>query len=199
MRSLGITQQALATALSCTRGAVGHYLAGRRTPSLQQLESLAAALETSPAWLLYGVAGGIGDDRGTYTGAGPPVPVLADTVAGRYPGARARLSLAAPDHCYAVTVGNDDYAPRARAGEVLLVDASAEPAPGDEVLVIYRDGSAGFHSYLDGGRGHITLDNVCGPRQPRRVAPRDIRSLQRVAAVCRGGVTEIDGGAAGTG
>jgi len=199
MRGLGITQQDLSAALSCTRGAVGHYLSGRRTPSLQQLEAIAGALDTSPAWLLYGGREGISDAAGTYGDAHFRAPILADTAAGRYRRATSFLLLPSlTGKCYAVSVGNSDFAPRAWPGECLLVDPLADPAPGDEVFVIYRNGSTGFHAYLDGGGGRITLDSVCGARQPLRVAARAIKSLHRVIAIVRGGIKDAGDEAAGT-
>ena len=42
MTASGTSQGSLARALDCTRGAVGHYLAGRRQPTLAQMEQLSA-------------------------------------------------------------------------------------------------------------------------------------------------------------
>lgn len=58
MASLGLTQEDLKGAFGVTtRGAVGHYLTGRRTPTPEQLISLADLLQCSVGWLLVGEAG----------------------------------------------------------------------------------------------------------------------------------------------
>lgn len=55
MKALGMTQEELAGKMGITRGAVTHYLAGRRQPPLQQFQKIAAILKVSPAWLQFGV------------------------------------------------------------------------------------------------------------------------------------------------
>lgn len=54
MKELSITQEMLATKMGITRGAVTHYLAGRRNPPLRQFQKMAAILKTDPAWLQFG-------------------------------------------------------------------------------------------------------------------------------------------------
>ena len=55
MAELGITQEDLCAPLKVkTRGAVGHYLACRRTPTPEQVEALAKALRCTVDWLLGG-------------------------------------------------------------------------------------------------------------------------------------------------
>lgn len=55
MKEQGITQDALTNVLGVsTRGAVGHYLSGRREPSAAQLQSLAKFLKVDLSWLLTG-------------------------------------------------------------------------------------------------------------------------------------------------
>ena len=49
-----LTQQDIADTLGVTRGAVGHYLVGRRDPSINQIIELAACLDVSVGWLLAG-------------------------------------------------------------------------------------------------------------------------------------------------
>ena len=56
MKSLQMTQEMLANKLGITRGAVGHYLGGRRSPPMEHFEKLATVLKTSPAWLQYGLS-----------------------------------------------------------------------------------------------------------------------------------------------
>ena len=53
MKEKRVTQDALTDVLGVsTRGAVGHYLSGRREPSADQLRSLAEFLGVNISWLL---------------------------------------------------------------------------------------------------------------------------------------------------
>lgn len=56
MEALSMTQERLAHKMGLTRGAITHYLAGRRVPPLQQFKKLAAVLKADPAWLQYGTS-----------------------------------------------------------------------------------------------------------------------------------------------
>ncbi len=56
MQALQITQETLANKLGITRGAITHYLSGRRSPPLAHFQKLASALKTDPAWLQYGIS-----------------------------------------------------------------------------------------------------------------------------------------------
>ncbi len=48
----GLTHQEIADALGVTRGAVGHWLCGRREPTLTQFVEICTALDVSVGWLL---------------------------------------------------------------------------------------------------------------------------------------------------
>lgn len=53
MKEKSITQESLTSVLGVsTRGAVGHYLSGRRDPSPKQLVNLAGVLDVSVGWLM---------------------------------------------------------------------------------------------------------------------------------------------------
>jgi SOS-response transcriptional repressor LexA len=56
MKELGLTQEVLAEKMGITRGAITHYLAGRREPPLRQFQKLATILKADPAWLQFGEA-----------------------------------------------------------------------------------------------------------------------------------------------
>src|SRR3990167_7233719 len=56
MKAMGFTQEALAKKMGLTRGAITHYLSGRRAPPLKQLEKMADILQTEASWLQYGLA-----------------------------------------------------------------------------------------------------------------------------------------------
>lgn len=55
MQELDMTQEVLANKLGITRGAVTHYLCGRRVPALKQFKKLSLILKCNPAWLQFGV------------------------------------------------------------------------------------------------------------------------------------------------
>ena len=54
MKELDMTQEVLARKMGITRGAITHYLAGRRIPPLKQFQKIATVLKIDPAWLQYG-------------------------------------------------------------------------------------------------------------------------------------------------
>lgn len=54
MKELDMTQETLANKMGITRGAITHYLSGRRVPPLKQFHKLALILKVDPAWLQYG-------------------------------------------------------------------------------------------------------------------------------------------------
>jgi SOS-response transcriptional repressor LexA len=56
MKELGLTQEDVAKKMGITRGAITHYLAGRRQPPLSQFSKLALILEVDPSWLQFGTA-----------------------------------------------------------------------------------------------------------------------------------------------
>lgn len=54
MKELQLTQAELADKIGISRGAITHYLAGRRIPRHEQFLKLAEVLECNPSWLQYG-------------------------------------------------------------------------------------------------------------------------------------------------
>ena len=80
MRARGVSQQDLSRLLECTRGAVGHYLSGRRHPSLEQMEIIARELGVDLLWLLRGdPPGGVADSPGGDSYAGVHIPIMGST------------------------------------------------------------------------------------------------------------------------
>jgi len=55
MKETGLTQEEVAEKMGITRGAITHYLAGRRIPPLKQFQKLASVLKVDPAWLQFGI------------------------------------------------------------------------------------------------------------------------------------------------
>src|SRR5579872_2586756 len=82
MEELGMTQEMLANKMGITRGAITHYIAGRRQPPLRQFQKLAAILKVDPAWLQYGTkvneyeATRTGTEKGKAIQSKSPLPIL---------------------------------------------------------------------------------------------------------------------------
>lgn len=55
LKELSMTQDVLAKQMEVTRGAIAHYLSGRRVPPTKQFQKLAEILEVDPIWLQYGI------------------------------------------------------------------------------------------------------------------------------------------------
>src|SRR5690606_1093712 len=55
LKELSMTQDMLAEQMGITRGAIAHYLGGRRVPPIRQCQKMAKILKVEPAWLQYGV------------------------------------------------------------------------------------------------------------------------------------------------
>lgn len=184
MQSRGISQEALAVSISCTRGAVGHYLNGRRSPSLEQMNRIAAALQADPAWLLFGVDGdGIREGGAAYHGPAAFVPLAGEIGNHARRRVHGHVSLAVAADCYAVLITSNDYEPRIHAGEAVLVDPATEPCPGDEIAVYFKDHSIQLRSLLKVSKGRITVDNIVGEKEVRALAQRDYRAIHRVVAI----------------
>src|SRR5262249_19242502 len=63
LKELSMTQDTLAKELEVTRGAIAHYLSGRRVPPLKQFQKLAQILKVDPVWLQYGIEPGTDSAR----------------------------------------------------------------------------------------------------------------------------------------
>lgn len=54
MKEHDLTQHDLAKFLGITRGAAGHYLTGRRQPTIEQVQEIAKFCRVSLSWLVEG-------------------------------------------------------------------------------------------------------------------------------------------------
>ena len=187
MRVHGISHQDLAGMLGCTRGAVGHYLSGRRGPSLKQLARIARALHVTPAWLLHGSgAEGVREPSTVYGNRNHRVPIVGGT------GTRARLRTPGhlpvplpPRNCYAMIISDDSYSPRIYAGEMILIDPCLEPSAGDEVVIKKRSGPPSVHTYINRIQGRVTVEAISGQRERKTIRGNDIRFMHTIIAVFR--------------
>jgi len=187
MQSRGISQEKIAASLSCTRGAIGHYLNGRRSPSLRQLEQLAEVLGTDPGWLVFGkIYKGIGEGNAGYMYAEATIPLAAEIrPSGSHtcPGALSPPSAAA--NAYAVLINTNSYEPRIHAGEAVLVDSGKEPTAGDEVIIHYRDRVIELHTLLKAEMDCIVVDSLVGEKRVRTLQKNDYQTMHKLAAIFR--------------
>ncbi|OZG74204.1 hypothetical protein BTA51_04080 [Hahella sp. CCB-MM4] len=185
MQATGITQNDLARALGCTRGAVGHYLAGRRKPSLDQLEIMAKTLSVSPAWLQYDIGPmDVQESPGSYTVEPMVFPLSGDVITGPLDKpVDDEDGVSIPADCYALVVKGAELSPRMYEGDVLLISPKVVPTPGSHVYVRYRSGEAMVLTLVSQGEKEVVLEPLL-TKQSRMVRQReDIESMHSVVAV----------------
>ena len=187
MRARGVSQQDLSRLLDCTRGAVGHYLSGRRHPSLEQMETIAKVLGVDLLWLLRGdPPGGVADSPGADSYSGLHIPIMGSTGTGfaRGPAKKQGMRLGSRA-CYGLKITGSDYSPRLYAGEVAVFDPATDAGPGDEVLVRFRDGKMGLYALVNRGRARITLQSLAGDRIRRQAELKEVKAVHKLIAVFR--------------
>jgi transcriptional regulator with XRE-family HTH domain len=187
LRESGSSQESLARALGCTRGAVGHYLTGRRNPTLAQLENIAQAMGVHPAWLLYGMEdAGVAEAPTHYadTGGGTSLPLRGTSRTGPLGEAQAFLAVSGiPSHCYALRVSGTDAWPRAQEGELLLLDPTRTPQRGDHVLVRLATGETALYELLT-SPGDSPALGLIGDRSGKRFKlPENVALIHSVVGV----------------
>lgn len=179
MKKLGITQDDLKGPLGVkTRGAVGHYLAGRREMSAEQLRALATALEWSVDQLLTGGQSREGDQTESVAVLEPisdivlrHVPIVGTTQAGPdahweelgYPVGYGEEYVDTPSfdrNAYALRVRGGSMGLRIREGEAVVVSPNSEAMPGEEVVVKTHDGRVMVKELAYRRRGEIALDSI---------------------------------------
>jgi len=185
MKELGMTQEDLAAKLGITRGAVTHYLAGRRVPPLKQFQRMAAVLKADPAWLQFGAnaeaptpqkASKYSKPEATYR----PIPILSWEQAAKRPDVSRMKPVDISSHIphiftdqanwYALRVKGDSMtaasgSKRFHDGDIILVDPDKEPAHGDFVIAILpRTKEITFKQYVvDGGVKYLKPLNTQYP------------------------------------
>lgn len=192
MRTKGISQERMAMALECTRGAISHYLAGRRIPNLQQLEAIASCLEVQPWWLIYGVSDGeIHEHAETYK---PEIPITGSTDSG--PAISSSGHLRMPGYsppCYALQVTGNAYAPRMYAGEAVLLDPGIEVQPGDDVVIKFKDGPGVVLYTFINTKGSRLIVNEIMKNTQRHVFEKDqLEFMHCIVAVVRTNSVELE-------
>jgi len=192
MKEIGLSQEMLANALGCTRGAVGHYLSGRREPSLERLGIIAETLGLDTKWMVFGEDewGGIGEPVQAYGDAllkdRRYVPVRGTTAAGHGRRRFGMLDLAGCSGAYALLVEGSTWDPRIREGDVISLCPDRIPQPGDEVWVEYSDGGRDLRVLVRFRDDEVVLESVTEQRQRQILNRGDIKSMHYLLAVFRG-------------
>ncbi|MES9902587.1 MAG: XRE family transcriptional regulator [Sedimenticola sp.] len=191
MKMVGISQEALANALGCTRGAVGHYLAGRRNPTLSQLEVIADTLNLDPRLLVFGDSSGqVRDSPANYQSTrqgSQELVICGTTTSGATHQLLGKLNMTAYiNNTYGLIVEGIDWAPRLYEGEVVVLSRDQKPMPGDEVLVNYHDGQRELLLLVRHQGKQVILDSLTDPRS-RKITPlTEIESIHCILALLRG-------------
>ena len=187
MQALGISQEKLGKALACTRGAVGHYLSGRRSPTLDQLSIIAAELRLNVCWLVFG-GSKVREARPRYEASSKApcsVPVEGTTTKRAKSTKTVDRLILDLDEAYALTVDSEAWAPRYAKGEVLLISPSTAPLPGSELWVLYRDGSQDLLKLVRKERQRVIFERLAEPGEKRISPNSDIESMHCVLGVVR--------------
>ncbi len=188
MKALHLTQEVLANKMGITRGAITHYLSGRRTPSLQQFKKLSAVLKADPAWLQFGLTTSKEPSHTTTKKEKPqivrhPLPIIAWNVVADYIDIRKRKHEVTEwvphfytdqPNWYALRVTGDAMqAPSGNsmsfhAGDVIIVDPDKAAAHGSYVIAMLpRAKEATFKQYvIDGGVKYLKPLNPQYPMTP---------------------------------
>lgn len=188
MKELSLTQEMLAKQMEVTRGAIAHYLGGRRVPPTKQFQKLAKILQTDPIWLQYGI------DPAKYPEAAKaykleidplnsitPIPILtwkqiAETsdledidkikqveyIPHLYTDELGHYALRVKGDAMTATSG---HITSFREGDIIQVDQAAQPRHNDYVVIVLPDAKeATFRQYIiEGGERYLKPINTQYP------------------------------------
>lgn len=154
MKEMGITQEKLGEELSVTRMTISHYMTGRRQPSFEQIDLIAALLKMESAELLYGTS----QDR-------THIPIISWQEISNYNPKKIQTTKEAskelipyfnpenPD-CYALrTYGDAMFSPLSstksfREGDIIVVDPSHALSDNCFVIALLPGNEATFRQYV---------------------------------------------------
>lgn len=174
LKELSMTQDDLARAMQITRGAIAHYLGGRRVPPIRQFQKLAQILKVDPVWLYYGVQPDPEKPKPYFTAIDQvnpitPIPILTWKQVAETSDLEQIDKLKKVEyipHLYTDELGH--YALRIkgdamtalsghmvsfREGDIIQIDQAAKPRHNDYVVVVLNGAKeATFRQYIvDGG------------------------------------------------
>ena len=84
---------------------------------------------------------------------------------------------------YAIRVQVDTLRPRIKSGELVIVEPSTEPEPGDDVLVLCKDGRRLLKELMYAHDDTVTLGALNGDDRPLTVPREDIEAIHYIAAI----------------
>lgn len=179
MQSSGISQEALAMSLGCTRGAVGHYLAGRRNPTLKQLEIIAESLQLNPTWMLFGEhpyhnsAETNGESHSERT---KHQPILANKSNATTINNNSFTLTACTNDDYILATPGKLFSSQIDADGILLLQKSDDFSPDDKLLILYKNGDKAIKTLVRLHEDEMTLKCTVnqGAQQTRSLAEVDI-------------------------
>ncbi len=194
MKEMGVSQVSLAKSLCCTRGAVGHYLSGRRHPNLRQLKQIAEILHIEPGWMLFGnVNNAVHETGQTYkvTNHNRSIVLRGSTKTGIGADVIGQVVIPSdPANTFALSVIGTDWAPRVHDGEILILTSDFKPQPGDELFIRYRDGHLDLQQLVRLQANQIVLETLTERRCRQSHALSDIESMHCLLAVVRHHLSE---------
>lgn len=192
MRDLNLTQADLLQPMGVTsRGAIGHYLSGRREPSIEQLSKLAKALNCSVEWLVSG------EEPELVEVPAPDlheIPIVGTTQAGPdahweelgYPVGYGDEYVAMPrpdENTYALRVRGESMGQRIREGEAVVVSPRIEALPGDDVVVRTTDGQVMVKELVYARDSELLLHSIGTGFDRILLSAKDIEFVHTVVGI----------------
>lgn len=184
MKANRVTQNELAATLKCTRGAVGHYLSGRRRISIDQMSVIATRLGVEPAWLEYGVeVVGVSEETSVYDVSPRNVPVVGALHEHSYSLVEDVEKMGFPADAFAVKVDDDSLAPRFLPGDCLIVSKGLKVEVGNEVLIIMPDGKARVQRVVKITARQLVAESLMSHQTTFKYKKSDWQALHKIVGV----------------
>ena len=95
-------------------------------------------------------------------------------------------------NAYSVRVIGDSMHPRIRSGEFVVVEPNHQYSPGDEVLVVTRDGRSMVKEFLYRRDGHVALHSLNESHGRTTIPETDVEKIHYVAAIAKAGYFRPD-------
>lgn len=175
MRELGITQEDLIKPLGVqTRGAVGHYLTGRRTPTPEQFKELASMLKLNMNQLIESsLESNVEPGPGVMHSRSRAIPIVGRAMLGEsgyfieenHPVGHGDGWIDAPTtdpNAYALRMVGLSMTPAIKHNWIVTCEPNAPPVAGEYVHVMTRDGKHMVKEYLFERDGAVSLLSVNG-------------------------------------
>lgn len=90
-------------------------------------------------------------------------------------------------NAYALRVRGDSMRPRIKSGEFLIVEPNHTVSPGDDVVVICRDGRKLVKELLYVKDGEVRLSSINADYEPVILFEDEVEAIHYVAAICPSG------------